>query len=179
MFRMFIDDLDEGMERAVTKFADDTKLGGVADMPEGCAAVQRDPDRLENWVGRHLMKDNEGKCRVLRLGKNKPRHQEKLGTALLESSEGERDLGVLVDSWMSTSQQCALVAQKANGTVGCMRRGVLRRSREVLLALYSALVRPHQDYCATFCALQFTDRELLQIVQHRATRMIKGVGHLP
>jgi len=179
LFNIFIDDLDEAMECAVSKFADYTKLGGAADTPEGCAAVQRDLNRLESWAGRNLLKYNEDKCRVLHLGKSNPRHQDKLGTALMESSEGERDLGVLVDSEMTTSQHCALVAKKADGILGCIRRGVVSRSREVLLPLYSALVRPHLEYCIQFWAPQFQkDRELLERVQHRAPRMIKGVEHL-
>jgi len=78
----------------------------------------------------------------LGLGRNKPMHQYRLGADLLESSSVERHLGVLVDDRLTMSQQCALVAKNGNGILGCIRRSVASRSREVLLPHYSALVGP-------------------------------------
>jgi len=131
--------------------------------PEGCAAIQRDLERLESWAQRILMKFNKDKCSVLHLGRNNPMHQYRLRVDLLESSSVERDLGVLVDNKLTMNQQCTLVAKKTNGILGCIRRSVASRLREVLLPLYSDLVRPHLQYCVHFWVPQFKkDKELLE-----------------
>ncbi|PKU37160.1 rna-directed dna polymerase from mobile element jockey-like [Limosa lapponica baueri] len=90
--------LGDGTEYTISNFADDTKLGGVAYMPEGCSTVQRDFDRLEKWTDRNLMKFNKGKCKVLHLERNNPRHRNMLRATELESSLAEKDLGVLEDT---------------------------------------------------------------------------------
>uniref|UniRef100_K7F0L4 Reverse transcriptase domain-containing protein n=1 Tax=Pelodiscus sinensis TaxID=13735 RepID=K7F0L4_PELSI len=176
LFNIFINGLDIGIESKLIKFADDTKLGGVA---TALVIIQNDLDKLEKWSKVNRMKFNKDKCKVLHLGRNNQFHTYRMGSDCLGGSTAERDLGVIVDHKLNMSQQCDAVAKKANMILGCINRCVVSKTREVILLLYSALVRPQLEYCVQFWAPHFKkDVEKLERVQRRATRMIKGLENM-
>ncbi|GAB0190831.1 mitochondrial enolase superfamily member 1 [Grus japonensis] len=155
LFNVFISDLDDGIKCTLMKFTDDTKLSGEVDTSEGRATLQEDLDRLEEWANKNLLKFNKDNCKVLHLG-------------------------VLVDSKLNMSEQCATAEKKkANRMLGCINKGITSRDK-VIIPLYSALVRPHLQYCVQFWSpLYKKDVDRLERVQRKTTRMLKGLGSLP
>jgi len=149
---IFINDLDTGVECILRNFAYDTKPGGTFDSMQAQEVLQRDLDRLEHWIINSSMEFNKGKWWVLHLGWNNAGCRYRLEDKWLESSSAERDLEVLVYNRPDRIQQYALVAKEANCTLRCIKQHSQLWSKDVILPLYLALLRPHLEYWVQFCS---------------------------
>ncbi|PKU47370.1 hypothetical protein llap_2337 [Limosa lapponica baueri] len=113
------------------------------------------------------------------MGQGNPKLKYRLGREWIESVPEEKELRVLVNDKFNMAWQCALTAQKANSILGCIKKKAVSRSREVFLLLYFALLRPCLEYCIQLWSPQHKkDMDLLEQVQRRATKMIRGLEYL-
>ncbi|CAM5162260.1 unnamed protein product [Natator depressus] len=128
LFNIFINYLDNGLESTLIKFADDTKLGGVASALKDRITIQNDLDKLEKWCEVNRMKFSKDKCKVLHLGRNNQLHRYKMRNDCVGRSSVEKDLGVIVDHKLNMSQQCKTVAKKATIILGCISRSIVSKT---------------------------------------------------
>ena len=175
LFLIYINDIDFGVSSKISKFADDTKLGGKALTIGDCETIQKDLDNLNNWSEKWLLKFNKDKCKVMHVGYNNLKHNYKLQGRNLIRVEEEKDLGVIVKSDLKNGSQCMAASRKANTILGFIARNFDCKTPEVITRLYTSLVRPHLEYAVQFWSPCYQkDQNKLEGVQRRATKLVPG-----
>jgi hypothetical protein len=179
LFNIYIDDFDDNLKSKIAKFADDTKLGKSVNNNYDKQELQSDLLKVYEWSKIWLMEFNYDKCVCMHIGKNNAQFQYSLGLSLLNSSDKEKDLGIIIDNCFKFSYQCAAAVKKANKLLGVIKRKVKNKGSEIILRLYKTLIRPNLEYCIPFWNPQLKkDTDLLEGVQRRALKMINGYHQL-
>ncbi len=93
---------------------------------------------------------NVNKCHVLQVGTRNKKIEYEMNGTKLESVQCVKDLDVSVASSLKFSQQCKDAAGKANRILGFINRNISFKTKDVILALYTSLVRPHLEYAVQF-----------------------------
>jgi len=179
LFVIYINDIDESVGSKILKFADDTKIYLNIKSPEDIANLQSDLCNLVSWSKDWQMLFNVDKCKVMHIGYNNKKAEYVMDGVKLERVTEEKDLGVIFSEDLKWEKQCSGAVSKANKILGMIKRNFVDRSKEIVLPLYKSLVRPHLEYCCQIWNPYYNkDIKLLEGVQRRATKLIKGMENL-
>ena len=173
LFLIYVNDMDDGLNSKISKFADDTKITSKITTIDDRRKFQSDLDCLVRWSEKWQMKFNVEKCKVLHIGNNNNHVSYSMDGVQLTKVDQERDLGVIISSDLKPSTHCKEVVKTANKIVGFIGRTFEYKSEKVIRTLYNSLVRPHLEYCVQFwCPYYKKDIDKLERVQRRITKMI-------
>ena len=179
LFLIYINDLDVGIISKLGKFADDTKVARGVSNDREVDILREDLCNIFQWSVDWQMLFNLDKCTVIHLGSKNPQREYKMGNNILKKSKQERDLGVIIDSSGKSTEQCIMAVKKANTVLGMIKRNIVYKSKDVIVRLYKALVRPKLEYCVqAWCPYLKKDISILERVQKRATKMIEGYTNM-
>jgi ribonucleases P/MRP protein subunit RPP40 len=186
LFVCYINDMPELISSFIQMYADDTKVFRQVAGDKDREMLQADLDRLDGWTQKWQLRFNVDKCKVMHMGKKneKARYQmQRSGTGnradLVETQE-EKDLGIWMSNTLKPSNHVIRAVNKANQLLGLVRRSFTYMDGELMKQLYTSIVRPHIEYGnVVWHPYLRKDIEMIEAVQHRATRMIPGMSKLP
>lgn len=179
LFLIYINDLDKGILSKLEKFADDTKIARSVSNDREVDILREDLSKIFQWSIDWQMLFNLDKCTVMHLGRNNPQNEYTMGNNILKKSKQERDLGVIMDTSGKSTEQCKIAVKKSNAMLGMIKRNINFKSKDVIVRLYKALVRPKLEYCIqAWCPYLKKDIDSLERVQRRATKMIEGYKNM-
>ncbi len=142
--------------------------------------MQGDLGRISERSQRWEMPFNVNKCHILQVGTRNKKFEYELNGTKLESVQCVKDLGVTVASSLKFSQQCKDAASKANRMLGFINRNISFKNKDVILPLYTSLVRPHLEYAVQFWSPHYVkDITKLEAIQQKATKMITSLRNKP
>ncbi|XP_071954277.1 uncharacterized protein [Antedon mediterranea] len=161
-------------------FADDAKIIKTIKEKSDSRKLQIDLDRAQEWSEDWLLKFNTKKCKVLHVGRKTEKSEYCLNGETLLAVNEEKDLGVIFTSDCKPSRQCAAAAARATNSMRTVKRTFKNIDKESFQVMYKAYIRPHMEYCIQSWSPYYNkDKEILEKVQRRATKMVKSISDLP
>jgi len=182
LFLLYVNDLSSWIQNSMRMFADDTKVWHKIVEDNDSSFLQADLKRLEEWSECWQLKFNPDKCKVMHIGhkiKTSYKMSDNGVDKVLEDLSEEKDLGVFVTSDLKPSTQCVKAANKAQSDLRMIKRNFPKIDKDDFNILYKTYVRPHLEYCVQAWSLAMVkDIEVLQKVQQRATKWVKGLKNI-
>jgi hypothetical protein len=178
LFIIFINDLDCDLVSKLAKLADDTKLGGLANLSTA-KTIQEDLDKIVKWSETWQMQFNISKCSVMHIGNKNPRLEYKMNDKIIKTEKVVKDLGVYISDDLKSTRHCIETEKICNRLIGYIKRQFTFKNKEIVITLYNALIRSRIEYCVQFWSPNLSkDIKRLERIQARATKLIPEVRHL-
>lgn len=192
LFLLYINFLTHNISSRTKIFADDLKLyisvetNSLHAVQFNMASCQRDIDSLHKVASSWGLSMNTNKCVVVKF-QRRPMDLSGLpasGIYYLNDTpipvkDSAMDLGVNVDSTLKFHQHIHNIVQKAGGMAQNLLKSTVNRDASFLIPLYVTHIRPILEYCSAVWNLGYiTDLNLIESVQRRWTRNIRGMEHL-
>jgi hypothetical protein len=185
LFVLFINDLCEVIQSHIKLYADDSKIFRIIESEEDPRLLQADIDAAVEWSGRWLLPFNLEKCKVMHVGTGRKRSAHVYtmisndgSRHVLETTDLERDLGVLLSRDLKVSAQVDAVVSRANSELGRLKKSFQSRDESLWKTLYTTYVLPHLEYAVVSWAPHLkSDVVKLENVQRRATKTITALRH--
>ena len=181
LFVIFINDMPEVVDSLCQLFADDAKIFRSVDLrdDEGNLKLQADLDKLCEWSKKWQLPFNTDKCKILHIGSSNPCHQYTMNGKKLGKVDEEKDLGVIIDSELKFHKQTAAAVKKANMKLGMIKKSFACLDENVMLPLYTSLVRSHLEYGNLVWGPHYKgDSIAVERLQKRATKKVPAIKDL-
>ncbi|KAI8513750.1 hypothetical protein Bbelb_080740 [Branchiostoma belcheri] len=174
LFVVFINDMPGTISSACHLFADDAKVFRRVNSPAEVATLQADINNLAAWSKDWQLSFNIEKCKRMHIGHGNPCQEYEIQGSTLEETSEERDLGVIVDRKLKFHAHCTAAANKAFRILGLVKKS-FQLDKTTVPLLYKTMVRPIIEYDNVIWGpYSIGDQELLNRVQHKATRLVLG-----
>ena len=179
LFILYINDLPDTVKCGIKLYADDTKIYQKVNNGEDAKEFQENIDELYKWSLEWQLLFHPDKCHVVHFGKSNIEQSYHMGDVQLDTTEEEKDLGVVTDNKLRFSKHCDKIVTSCNKILGIMRRNINHMDTTVFNYLYKGLVRPVIEYASTvYNPILMADIHKLESIQRRATKMVIGMYNL-
>ena len=175
LFLFYINDIPVGLNSTIRLFADDTIAYLVIKSNSDCETLQKDLNTLGIWENTWKMAFHPDKCNVMSISRNKNPfvYNYTLHGHILEHVDKAKYLGVTIQSDLKWHSHINNICNKANSTLGFLRRNLNISSTSVKEQAYKSLVRPSLEYACSVWDPYFTeDINKIEKVQRRAARYV-------
>ena len=183
LFIYFINDLPSSTTEKVKVFADDTKNYKEIRAEDDAKKLQDSLDMLVEWSEKWLLRFNSSKCKVLHVGKNNPEYKYFIKDGddrrPLETTENEKDLGVIVDKNLTFENHINETLKKCRNLCGLIMGMITFKTKEIMIPLYKALVRPIIEYAnSVWCPYKMKHIKAIERIQRNFTKRVFGIQKL-